>query len=89
MAVKCVISLAYHPANAYIISMRNLIKAPEAAKYFGISIRTLYDWSSAGTVPSVKINGALRFDLDEISDWIEMNKRPVVKDSKMNDEIKL
>ena len=67
--------------------MNKLLKPIEAAKVIGISIRTLYDWSSAGSVPTVKINGALRFDLNDISNWIELNKRPVKKNNNKKEKI--
>ena len=81
------ISLDSYLSISLISFMKKLLKPSEAAKFFGISIRTLYDWSSAGTVPTVKINGALRFDLDEISNWIEMHKRPVNRKIKKNEII--
>ena len=57
--------------------LKKLLKPVEVAELFGISIRTLYDWSASGRVPSIKINGTLRFDYDEIIHWIEKHKLPI------------
>ena len=32
--------------------------------------KTLYQWAESGQIPCLKLNGALRFDLDDIQKWI-------------------
>jgi excisionase family DNA binding protein len=32
--------------------------------------KTLYQWAESKQIPSLKLNGALRFDLDDIHEWI-------------------
>jgi len=49
----------------------------------GISIRTLYDWSASGRIPSIKINGALRYDADEINGWINGHKQNISENLKI------
>jgi len=78
------ILLPYPPTFSVVnkeIKLNRLLKPTEAAELFGISIRTLYDWSASGRVPSIKINGALRFDAKEISDWINEHKQSVNRGS--------
>ena len=69
------------------IKLKKLLKISEAAELLGISTRTLYAWSASGRVPSVKINGVLRFEADEINEWINGHKRNIsenLKDSKVD-----
>ena len=37
---------------------------------------TVYAWAEHGTLPSFKINGLLRFDHDEVMQWLKGCKRP-------------
>ena len=37
--------------------------------------KTLYQWAESGQIPCLKLNGTLRFDLDDIQKWILSCKR--------------
>lgn len=63
--------------------MKKLLKISEVAELIGISIRTLYDWSASGRIPSIKINGALRYDADEINGWINGHKQNISENLKI------
>lgn len=39
-----------------------LLKVPDVAELLSISPRTVRSWVYRGLIPSIKINGALRFD---------------------------
>jgi excisionase family DNA binding protein len=47
----------------------------ELSELLSVKEPTLYSWASKGLIPSLKLNGLLRFDLDEISEWIEKHKK--------------
>ncbi len=32
--------------------------------------KTIYQWAETGMIPYIKLNGCLRFDLDDIKAWI-------------------
>lgn len=53
------------------------IKAPEAARYLGISIRTLYHWTYQKRIPFYKPNRKeLYFKPDELEAWVYRNLSP-------------
>ena len=41
---------------------------------------TLYQWAELGQIPCYKVNGCLRFDMDEIKEWIKSCKKDHVSD---------
>ncbi len=52
-----------------------LINVNEVSKIIGVKPATLYQWAELGQMPCVKLNGALRFDLDDILKWIASCKK--------------
>ena len=36
---------------------------------------TLYQWAELGQIPCIKINGSLRFDIEDIMKWIKSCKK--------------
>jgi excisionase family DNA binding protein len=57
-----------------------LLTIREAAGYLAVSVSTLYGWVWQRRVPFVKVGRALRFDLQDLEDFIEANKhRPPQK----------
>jgi excisionase family DNA binding protein len=47
-----------------------LMTAKEVAQIIGASPKTVYQWAEEGLIPHYKVNGLLRFDLDEMLGWI-------------------
>lgn len=54
-----------------MVEKRQLINADEVSQILGIRRDTIYRWVSQKRIPSVKINRATRFDLEEINKWIK------------------
>jgi len=50
--------------------------AKEVAQIIGASPKTVYQWAEERLIPHYKVNGLLRFDLDEVLGWIEACHRP-------------
>lgn len=48
-----------------------LWRVEEAADYLGIRPKTLYEWVRTGRVPHRKLGFNVRFDPEELSDWVE------------------
>lgn len=46
----------------------------ELAQYLNIKVKTLYAWAESGKIPAFKLNGALRFKVSEIMEFIESGK---------------
>lgn len=42
----------------------------EVAAILKVKEKTLYQWAESKQIPCIKLNGALRFDLDDIQEWI-------------------
>ncbi len=52
-----------------------LIDVKALSEIINVKPSTLYQWAELGQIPSIKLNGARRFDLDDIMKWIESCKK--------------
>jgi len=52
----------------------NLITIKEVSAILHVKASTLYSWVHNGSIPFHKLNGLVRFDLDEIEDWVKSSK---------------
>ena len=48
--------------------LRHHVRAKVVARAYDLGVSTIYDLASRGIIPSVKIGGAVRFDLDAVRD---------------------
>jgi excisionase family DNA binding protein len=46
------------------------LRPREAAKALGVSERTLWGWTHAGTVPYVRIGRTILYPVDALRDWL-------------------
>ncbi len=46
--------------------LRPLVRAEVIAKHFDVHKRTVCLWAESGTIPCVRIGGALRFDMEAV-----------------------
>ncbi len=51
-----------------------LVSIKEISEFLKVKQSTLYSWVHNGTMPSFKLNGLLRFDLEEIIEWVKNSK---------------
>jgi excisionase family DNA binding protein len=54
-----------------------LLKVPQLAEMINISPKTIYDWVHKGRIPHYKLEGSLRFDVDEVKRWLRSKRRRV------------
>jgi len=47
-----------------------ILTIKEVSALLKIKEKTLYQWAESKQIPFLKLNGALRFDLDDIQEWI-------------------
>ena len=59
-----------------------LMTIEEAAAYLGLSIHTLYSWTSQRRVPFVKLGNRVRFDRRKLDAWLETLTEYPVADPK-------
>ncbi len=48
-----------------------LLTVKDMATRLQVKEKTIYAWASQGKIPSVKINGVIRFDDREIEQWLQ------------------
>lgn len=56
-----------------------LVKISVASKITGYSVNYLYHLVSIGTIPHVRRGRSLRFDTEKLSEWIEQQYVPGIK----------
>jgi len=54
-----------------------IVGIKEIAQILSVKPSTLYHWAELGQIPCIKINGALRFDIEDINKWVGSCKRQV------------
>jgi len=54
-----------------------LLDVKEIAQILSVKPSTLYQWAELGQIPCIKINGALRFDIEDVLNWIKSCKKNV------------
>jgi excisionase family DNA binding protein len=59
--------------------MKKLISIKRLAEQLDTTPYTLYDWVRKRKIPYYKVNGSLKFDIDEIDKWIEEGKQEIYK----------
>jgi excisionase family DNA binding protein len=52
-----------------------ILKVKELSELLAVKEKTLYQWANLGQIPCVKLNGSLRFDIDDIMAWIKSCKK--------------
>ena len=52
-----------------------LLTVKDISKLIKIKEKTLYHWVSTRQVPFHKINGCVRFDHDEIKEWLKSTRQ--------------
>jgi len=52
-----------------------LVSSREAAERLSVCERTVWTLQNSGELPSVRIGRCIRFDLDDLSAWVEARKR--------------
>ena len=53
---------------------KHLLTVEETAMYLGLSKGTLYNWAHQRRLPFVKMGWLIRFDKNEIDQWIEKRR---------------
>lgn len=60
-----------------------IVTAIKKSDFLQIKPSTLYSWFSSGSIPHFRLNGVIRFDLDELKQWllfsrtVEQDIRPI------------
>jgi len=54
-----------------------IVGIKEIAEFLNVKPSTLYQWAELGQIPCFKLNGSLRFDMEDIMNWIKSCKKEV------------
>lgn len=54
--------------------IQKYVTVREIAELLSASTKTIYQWAELRQIPCFKVNGCLRFDLDEVIAWIKACK---------------
>jgi len=54
---------------------KEALKVPQVAELLGVSTKKIYHLAAAGILPAFRIGKAIRFDAQELADWLR-KKRP-------------
>ena len=57
------------------MSSINIATIRELSKILKVKEKTLYQWAELGQIPCLKLNGCLRFNMDDIHKWIASCKK--------------
>jgi len=52
-----------------------IITIKELSDFLKVKEKTLYQWAESGKIPCFKFNGSLRFELGDITAWVESCKK--------------
>ncbi len=63
-----------------------LVNIKIASEFLMVKQSTLYSWVHDGSIPFHKLNGLIRFDMDELEAWVKASKncdaQPVIKSNR-------
>jgi len=57
----------------------NLIDAAALSQIIGADKGTIYDWVRRGKIPHVRLERLVRFDLEDIDEWVRDRKQNLSK----------
>ncbi len=63
------------PGNMMSEAPSQLMIAAEVALWLRMRCSTIYMWAATGKIPSVKMNGAIRFVRADLESWIHVRSR--------------
>lgn len=47
----------------------------EISEILNVKLSTVYKWAELGQIPCIKMNGALRFDVEDVLAWVKTCKK--------------
>ncbi len=52
-----------------------LLTVKDVSEMLNVKVKTIYQWAELNQIPHMKLNGVLRFDLNDIMAWIQRCKK--------------
>ncbi|HUL01469.1 MAG TPA: helix-turn-helix domain-containing protein [Nitrospirota bacterium] len=57
--------------------INKLLTSEDVAAMINCGPSTIYEWAKSGKIPSLKLNGLVRFVPEEVQQWIQKNRQTV------------
>jgi len=73
--------------DKYEIISERYVDIKTVSRYTSLPVKTLYEWSGLGKIPSIKINRRVLFDLQDIDKMMESMKRTCNKEEEIANKI--
>lgn len=51
-----------------------LVTIKEVSTFLNVKEPTLYSWVRNGSIPSYKVGGLVRFDMEEVKEWVRQSR---------------
>ncbi len=71
----------------YEVSIERYVNIKRVSAYTSLPVKTLYEWSAQGKIPSIKMGRRVLFDLYDIDRIMAGLKRPCLQQEKTADKI--
>ncbi len=69
------------------VSIERYVNIKRVSSYTSLPVKTLYEWSAQGKIPSIKLGRRVLFDLYDIDQVMAGLKRPCLQQEKTADKI--
>ena len=73
--------------DKYEIISERYVDIKTVSRYTSLPVKTLYEWSGLGKIPSIKINRRVLFDLQDIDKMMQSMKRTCNKEEEIDNKI--
>ena len=73
--------------DKYEIISERYVDIKTVSRYTSLPVKTLYEWSGLGKIPSIKINRRVLFDLQDIDKMMQSMKRTCNKEEEIANKI--
>ena len=57
------------------MTSKKFFNVNEIAEYLALSRSAIRKWIRTGQIPVIRLNGAIRFDIDEINRWVSKKRQ--------------
>lgn len=71
----------------YEVGIERYVNIKRVSAYTSLPVKTLYEWSAQGKIPSIKMGRRVLFDLYDIDRVMSGLKRPCLQQEKTADKI--
>ena len=79
-------SMTKESKGKYEVSIERYVNIKRVSAYTSLPVKTLYEWSAQGKIPSIKLGRRALFDIHDIDRVMTGLKRPCLQQEKTPDK---